>query len=117
MGKVSLRDVANRVPRDELLRERLLLHAVEIADVHETEPLVDAFVRELVEEPAAGDVAARRRYENDMRIDQWRRYAEHEPRARAGKLDFACECNRPGCAETVHITLEGASDRPLLAHS
>jgi hypothetical protein len=110
------RAFANRVRRDELLRERLLPYAVEIADVCEAGPLVDAFVREHAG-PAGGDVSSRRRYDNDARIDQWRRYAAHEPRARELMLDFACECDLPGCAESVQLTLDQTSRRPFLAHA
>ena len=59
---------------------------------------------------------ARRRDENERWFDQWRRYAGYEPRARDSTLEFACECNRPGCAEVVSVTLDDASNRPLLAH-
>jgi hypothetical protein len=111
------RAFANRARRDELLRERLLLHAVEISDVRETEPRVEAFVREHGGGLAGGDAVSRRRYENDMRLDQWRRYAEHEPRARAGTLDFACECGRSGCEELVEVSFADAIHRPFTARA
>ena len=112
------RALANRLRRDELLRERLLSYAVEVTDVRQTEPVVDAFVREHARDWLAradrGDVASRRRDDNDRRLDQWRRYAVHEPRASEGTIELACECNRPGCAEVVP-TVFGAT-RPFLAH-
>lgn len=118
------RAFANRVRRDDLLAERLRSHAVEIEDVNETEALVDAFVREQAQDwisgTERGDVAARRRDENHRRLDQWRRYARYEPRARDGALDFACECSRPGCEALVPLTLDEARRRrpkPFLAHS
>ncbi len=112
------RALANRLRRDELLRDRLLPQAVEIADVRETEPLVDAFVREHARDWVAradrGDVASRRRDENARRLDQWRRYAEHEPRAREGTVELACECDRPGCVETVAVPF--GSSGPFVGH-
>jgi hypothetical protein len=118
------RAFANRVRRDELLADRLRPHAVEIEDVEETEALVDAFVREQapdwISRTDRGDVAARRRDENDRRLDQWRRYAGYEPRARDGALEFACECSRPGCDGLVPLALDEAGRlRPnsFLAHS
>jgi hypothetical protein len=116
------RALANRLRRDEILASRICAHApvVEVAAVHETEPAVEsAFKTELDAWLALGDrgdVASRRRDENDRRFDQWRRYAEHEPRALAGVLDLACECDRPACTETVPVRLEDAERRPLLAH-
>jgi hypothetical protein len=112
------RALANRLRRDELMRESFLPSAAEIVDVRETEPLVDAFVREHARDWLArddrGDVASRRRDENDRRLDQWRRYAEDEPRAREGEIELACECDHPACAETVAVVFGGA--RPFLAH-
>ncbi len=114
------RALSNRVRRDELLADRLRARTavVEIADVRETEPLADAFVREHAREWLArsdrGNVALRRRDDNDRRLDQWRRYAAHEARAREGTVELACECDRPGCAEVVQ-TAFGAT-RPFLAH-
>jgi hypothetical protein len=104
------RALANRLRRDELLADRLRARAkvVEIGDVRETEQLVDEFVRkhakEWIEGDDRGDVAARRRDENERRIDQWRRYAAVEPRAREGTLELACECDRPGCTDLVAVT-------------
>jgi hypothetical protein len=116
------RALANRIRRDELLGARLRARTAvaAVADVRETEPLVDAFVREhaadWVARPDRGDVGARRRDDNERRLDQWRRYAEHEPRAADGTVDFACECDRPGCAEVVSRTLAEAARSVMLAH-
>ena len=118
---------ALRVLRDELLAERVVSAAnvygfpvVRVADVRETEPAVErAFAPALTEWIAGndrGDVAARRRAENDRRIDQWRRYAAVEPRARDGVVALACECDAPGCTATVDVALADAGRRPLLAH-
>jgi hypothetical protein len=110
------RAFANRVRRDELLRERLHPHAVEIEDVPQTERILESFVHEHVTVPIGGDVAARRRYDNDAAVDQWRRYAEREPRARDLTFDFACECDRPGCEAVVPVSFEGNIHRPFLGH-
>ncbi len=113
--------LANRIRRDKVLAERLRARAsvAEVDDVSETEPLVDRFVHEhapdWIGRVDRGDVAARRRDENDRRLDQWRRYAAYEPRAREGTLELACECDRPACSELVPVTFATA-DRPLLAH-
>jgi hypothetical protein len=111
------RAFANRIRRDELLRERILPHAVEIDHVEQTERLVEAFVLDHVEVPSDGDVAARRRYDNDAGIDQWRRYARHEPRAAELTFDFACECGRPGCEGLVQRSFDAVGERPFLAHT
>ncbi len=93
---------ANRVCRDVLLGERLRAAApvVEIGDIAETEALVEQFVRtrasEWLERLDHGDVAVRRRVANDRWLDQWRRYAAVEPRARHGTSTFGCACDRPG---------------------
>jgi hypothetical protein len=93
---------------------------VEIARVEDTEVLVDALVCEHAHEWLAGtdrgDVAARRRDDNERRLDQWRRYARVEPRARAGSMELACECDRPGCTEVISSAFDQAYSRPRLAH-
>jgi hypothetical protein len=112
--------LANRVRRDELLAERLRERAdvVELEGVHEAEPALDAFVRKhaatWIAQDDHGEVSSRRRVENDRRVDQWRRYAGHEPRAREGTADLACECDTPGCMETVVVSFDGT--RPFRAH-
>lgn len=114
--------LANRVRRDELLAERLRVRVsvVEVADVRETEVLVERFVREHAQEWIGrddhGDVAARRRDDNDRRLDQWRRYAAVEPRVRDGTLELACECERSGCMAVVAVAFEASPARPLLGH-
>jgi len=109
------RAFANRLRRDELLAERL--HArtgvVEVSHVAETEAFVERVVtthaHEWVVRKDHGDVAARRRDENDRLADQWRRYAAVEPRARDLTFDFACECGRPGCTDLVAVTFDEAA--------
>jgi hypothetical protein len=113
--------LTNRVRRDELLAKRLRTRAsvAEIDDVRETEPLVERFVQEhaldWIGHADRGDVAARRRDENERRLDQWRRYAAVEPRAREGTLELACECDRPGCGDVVSVSFQKMA-RPRLAH-
>ena len=117
----------NRTRRDELLTARIRAGAAErdlalaeITDITQTEDaLANTFtpvLREWLRHDDHGDVAARRRAENDRRFDQWRRYAAREPRALDGVLDFACECHRRGCTETVAVKLADADARPLVAH-
>ncbi len=117
------RAVANRARRDELLAEHIRRDAgamgfpvVEVGDVAETRPAVEqAFepaLREWLRQPDRGDVAARRRSENDRRLEQWRLYAEHEPRAAEGRVDLACECDRPACPATVEVGVADAGGRP-----
>lgn len=114
--------LANRLRRDELLAGRLrsATEVVEISDVRETETVVEGFVREHAPAWLAcgdrGDVAARRRDGNERLLDQWRRYTEYEPRAREGTVDFACECDRPGCREVVQLGFADAPRTPRLAH-
>jgi hypothetical protein len=116
------RALANRVARDELLAWRLRARTdvVDVERVDQTERVVESFVREHAADwlgrADRGDVAARRRNENDRHIDQWRRYSAVEPRARAGTLELAGECGRSGCAAVVSVTLEQTALRPLLAH-
>ena len=117
------RALANRLRRDEHLADRLRARAdvLEVSDVKETEPVVAAaFAPALaawVARSDHGDVASRRRGDNDRRFEQWRRYAAHELRALEGELEFSCECARPGCEQTVTVRLADAQRRPLLAHA
>jgi hypothetical protein len=114
------RAFANRVRRDELLADGLRPYAVAIEEVAGTERVLETFVREhasdWVERTDHGDVAARRRAENDRRLDQWRRYAAREPKARALALDFVCECGRSGCERLVEVAFDRTSERPFAEH-
>lgn len=113
------RAFANRLRRDELLADFLRPHAVAIESVGDAEALLEAFVRRHAEgwiESDHGDSGARRRDENDLALDQLRRYAEREPRARTITFDFACECGRPGCEERVPVAFSEATHRPFLGH-
>jgi hypothetical protein len=101
------RAVANRLARDEELVRRLRTGAaehglplVEVGDVVETLPAIarhfEPLLAEWIDAPH-GDVAARRRDENDARLRQWRAYIDSIGAEPTGELDFACECDRSGC--------------------
>ncbi len=125
------RAVANRLARDEELVRRLRRDAaahgfpvVEVQDVTETLPAIANHFEPLLEGWIAGphgDVAARRRNENDARIRQWRFYMDSIEAEPSGELDFACECDTPGCGRFVPLGLPEAEathgrGEPLLAH-
>lgn len=109
------RALANRLGRDEVLVERLRASAaehglplVEVAEVEETLPAVESRLLPLLEDWRGhdhGDVSARRREENDVRLRQWRAHVDAAGIEEAGKLELACECDRPGCESTVLIGL------------
>jgi hypothetical protein len=113
------RALANRLERDRVLSERLRAAAAErgltmqaLRRPAEAPALIEAQFRRVLEAWDArgdrGDVAARRREENDARLWQWRLHAETAPKAAAGEVQLACECARPGCALTVPVNLEQA---------
>jgi 2-phosphoglycerate kinase len=113
----------NRLRRDELLAEQLQHEATELgftvvevdhpantarAIESKFQPSLQAWLRK----GARGDVAARRREDNDARLLQWRLHlhAQRVPAAGVGEVAFACECDRQGCAETVPLTLSAATN-------
>jgi dephospho-CoA kinase len=122
---------ANRLARDEELARRLRVNAeahglplVEVADVTDTLPAVERHfgpsVAAWIAEPH-GDVAARRRDENDARLRQWRAHVDAMAIEASGEIDLACECEAPGCEVPVTIGLLDAEaararDEPLLGH-
>lgn len=110
------RALANRLERDRVLTERLRAAALErgfaVREVHdpaEAAALIETQFRRALGAWDAlgdrGDVAARRREENDDRLLQWRLHAENVREAAAGEVQLACECERPGCTLTVPVTL------------
>jgi hypothetical protein len=118
------RALANRLGRDEVLGERLIaaaaeraLTVVEVREVEETLPAVEGRLLPLLEGWLArphGDVGARRRQENDVRLRQWRAHVDAVNVEDPGELDLACECDAPGCELPVRIGLfaaEGARSR------
>jgi hypothetical protein len=121
----------NRLARDEELARRLRLNAaahrlplVEVAEVTETLPAIERhFGPSLAAWLAAphGDIAARRRDENDARLRQWRAHVDAMGIEPSGEVDLACECETPGCELPATIGLldaESARERgePLRAH-
>lgn len=122
---------ANRLARDAELAERLRVDAashglplVEIADVTETLPSIERHFEPLLATWMAaphGDVAARRRDENEARLRQWRAHVESMGVEPVGEVDLACECETPGCVARYTAGLldaETARERgeALLAH-
>jgi hypothetical protein len=109
------RALANRLGRDEVLAGRLRTGAaehglplVEVAEVEETLPAVESRLIPLLEGWLAGvpgDVSARRREENDVRLRQWRSHVDAAGIEDPGEVELACECDRPGCEPTVRIGL------------
>ena len=97
----------NRLGRDEELVRRLRTTAavhgfsvVDVDDVAETLPAIQRHFEPLLAEWIAaphGDVSRRRRDENDARMFQWRAFTDTMEAEPGGKLDFACECDTPGC--------------------
>lgn len=97
----------NRLGRDEELVRRLRTTAavhgfsvVDVDDVTETLPAIERHFEPLLAEWLAaphGDVSRRRRDENDARMFQWRAFSDEMEAEPSGKLDFACECDTPGC--------------------
>ena len=124
------RALANRLQRDELLAERVRqaatsygLDVVEVTDINETAPAIEAQFAPLLAEwmtrTDRGDLAGRRREENNVRLRQLRAHA-HTAGISSREVEFACECDHPGCALTVAATLEQAEaararSLPLLA--
>jgi hypothetical protein len=112
------RALANRLGRDEVLAERLQagaaehgLPVVEVDRVEETLPAVEARLLPLLEDWLArghGDVAERRRGENDVRLHQWRSHVDAAGIENPGEIELACECDEPGCELPVLIGLFAA---------
>lgn len=122
---------ANRLARDEDLVRRLRsttaahgLQLIEVGGVTETLPAVERHFEPLLADwlgAEHGDVAARRRDENDARLRQWRAHVDAVGIRPSGEVDLACECDTPGCALPVTTGLldaEAAKERgePLRAH-
>ncbi len=104
------------VERNLLLAERI---GVEAAAAGQPVLPVDRPLAEMVERvdrqlrpaiarlPRGGDLAAVRRFENDVLAEQVRLFrASGDAPAGSPPLSFACECGRPGCANAVELTLE-----------
>ncbi|HLY93224.1 MAG TPA: hypothetical protein VKP14_00085 [Gaiellaceae bacterium] len=117
------RALENRLARDAILADRLRCAAavIEIGDVRETEQIVASFVEPLIhdwiENPDHGAVGRRRCDENDARLRQIRAHLDATGGNDSREVELACECARPGCAETVRMALLSAetSSRPFVA--
>lgn len=123
----------NRLRRDELLATEVRHEAaergfavVQVRHPAETETAIESHFEPVLQDWLArgdrGDVAARRREENDARLLQWHLHVERVPAAGGSELEFACECDRAGCGETVLLSLAAASDlrsngEAFLAHN
>jgi len=112
----SKRALENRLGRDEVLVARMKqaasrhgLSVIEVSEVAETRAAIDAHFLPLLRTWLAGgdrgDVAARRRDENDARLRQWRAHVTATEAGPAGEIEVACECDRPGCEQVVRIGL------------
>ncbi len=113
---------AERGQRDVVVERNLVLAERIAADAAATGlPVlaVDRRLEEMIEHveavfapaierlPRGGDLAAIRRFENDVLAEQVRLYrASGEAPPGSPPLPFVCECGRPGCAEEIELTLE-----------
>jgi hypothetical protein len=108
------RDVV--VERNLVLAERI---AADAADAGLPVLEVDRALEEMTERveallapalarlPLGGDLAAVRRFENDVLAEQVRLYrASGEAPPGSPPLAFACECGRSGCNDEIELTLE-----------
>ncbi|HST18817.1 MAG TPA: hypothetical protein VLK36_14200 [Gaiellaceae bacterium] len=136
-GEERIRATGAERGQREVVVERNLVLAERIASAAETAGLpvlpVDRGLEEMTERveallapavaglPRGGDLAAVRRFENDVLAEQVRLYrASGEAPPGSPPLLFACECGRSGCAEEIELTLEdylrvsaGADRSPL----
>ena len=115
--------LANRLIKDRLYADRVTKLAGERGFpvvVMDGERDLVAEVESLVELPdRAPDLAAVRRWENEAvaaNLRAWLASAEG-PRGHFGGYPFGCECGRPGCGETLQLTVEEFEAAPrVLAH-
>jgi hypothetical protein len=115
--------LANRLVKDRLYADRV----AELARERSFPVLVMDGARDLVAEvesllelpTGAADLAAVRRWENEAvaaNIRAW--LASSEAIREHSGYPFGCECGRPGCGETVHLTIEEFDAAPeVLAHA
>ena len=111
----------NRLRRDRILAERLEHDARwagfpvrKVSRVGDTEAAIESqfgpALRAWDAPGDRGDVAERRREDNDARLRQWRANADHFD-DESGEVAFAYECARYGCVETVTLGLLDAEHR------
>ena len=102
----------HRLVKDRIYADRIAERARELGlpviDVDGTRDLVDEVAELLQVEPEPIDLAAARRWENEVgaaNLHAWLASPE-APNRELGPLPFACECGTPGCAERVELTLD-----------
>ena len=117
------RALANRLVKDRLYADRVAALARERALpvlVMDGERDLVAEVESLVEIPdGTEDLAAIRRWENETAAANIRAWlaSPEGPQENLG-YPFACECGRPGCDETVQLTIEEFDATPaVLTHA
>jgi len=72
-----------------------------------TERVETALAPAIARLPHGGDLAAVRRFENDVLAEQVRLYrASGEAPPGSPPLAFSCECGHSGCSEEIELTLE-----------
>jgi hypothetical protein len=117
------RALAARLVKDRLYADRVVVLALEhgfpVVEMDGSHDLV-AKVEAVLDIPEGGtDMRAIRRWENEAaaaNIGAWLASPE-APREHAGYA-FACECGRPGCGETVQLTIAEFGAAPeVLAHA
>jgi hypothetical protein len=113
----GLRARANATERDLLITQRF---SWEAADLRLTALPVDAPLDEMIERatehlrpviergPRAADLAAIRRFENEVLATQVRLYRESlgALKPEDATLPFSCECGERGCAAEVELSLD-----------
>jgi hypothetical protein len=118
------RALANRLVKDRLYADRVAALARErgfpVLEMDGTRDLV-AEVESLLEVPqGAADLRAVRRWENEAvaaNVRAWLASPE-APGEQDHVYPFGCECGRPGCGETVQLTIGEFDASPeVLAHS
>lgn len=101
----------HRLVKDRIYADRIAGRAraggLPVIDVDGTCDLVGEVATLLEIEPEPIDLAAARRWENEViaaNLSAWLASPE-APRQPLGPIGFACECGAPGCAERVRLTL------------
>lgn len=114
-----LRASENRTERDRILSKRLSAAAEEhglaieeVRDPANSSALIEAHFSRVLDHwdlrGERGDVAQRRRDENDARLHQWRLHADETGQSSDVEVPLACECDNRGCDLTVPTTLRDA---------
>jgi len=117
----------NATERDLMITQRFADEARELGlTVFQVDRPLKAMIKRAAEHfgPAidrgrrGGDLAAVRRFENEVDATQVRLYreslGEHAPEDTP--IAFACECGAPGCDAVVELPLGSYGERPVVAH-